>query len=155
MARTLRPPASIDIRPSEKSLFLAGSIDLGNAPPWQIAVEEALADIDGVILNPRRDNWDAGWEQSLDNRQFVEQVEWELQGQEVADVIAMYFEPETKAPVTLLELGLFARSGKLIVCCPAGFWRKGNVDVVCKKYGAMQVSSLEEMIAAIRRRFRR
>jgi len=155
MARILRPPASIDIRPPEKSLFLAGSIDLGNAPPWQSAVEEALADIDGVILNPRRHNWDAGWEQSLDNRQFVEQVEWELQGQEVADVIAMYFAPETKAPVTLLELGLFARSGKQIVCCPSGFWRKGNIDVVCKKYGAMQVSSLEEMIAAIRRRFRR
>ena len=35
-----------------------------------------------------------------------------------------------RAPITLLELGLFARSGKLIVCCPDGYWRKGNIEVV-------------------------
>src|SRR5436853_7317716 len=110
MARSIRPPAPIAIQPAEKTLFLAGSIDLGRAPQWQEKVEHALRDLDLVILNPRRENWDASWTQSADNPQFVEQVEWELGGQEIADVIAMYFAPETQAPVTMLEPGLFARS---------------------------------------------
>jgi hypothetical protein len=48
-----------------------------------------------------------------------------------------------------LELGLHARDGKLIVLCPEGFWRKGNVDIVCEKYGVKQVESFEELIKAI------
>jgi hypothetical protein len=53
-------------------------------------------------------------------------VEWELEAQERADVIAMFFASETRAPITLLELGLFAGSGRLVVCCPEGFWRRAT-----------------------------
>jgi hypothetical protein len=52
--------------------------------------------------------------------------------------------------ITLFELGLFARSGKLVVCCPDGFWRKGNVDVVCKRYGVETVGDLEALAARAR-----
>jgi len=69
---------------------------------------------------------------------------------EKADLIVFYFSPETKSPVSMLELGLFVRSGKVIVCCPEGFWRKGNVDVVCKKYDVQQVNTLEELIQIIK-----
>ena len=58
----------------------------------------------------------------------------------------MYFDPETKSPITLLELGLYARSGKLVVCCPHGFWRRGNVDIVCDRYGVDQVKLLDTLI---------
>jgi hypothetical protein len=61
----------------------------------------------------------------------------------------MYFDPNTQSPISLLELGLHARDGKLIVLCPEGFWRKGNVDIVCEKYGVKQVESFEELIKAI------
>ena len=135
-------------------MFLAGSIEMGQAEPWQSVVEEALAGEDVVILNPRRDEWDASWEQSIHNPQFREQVEWELEGQERATAIAMYFAPATKAPITLLELGLFARSGKLVVCCPPGFWRRGNVEVVCARYGVVLVESLSELVEQVRRRLR-
>jgi hypothetical protein len=57
----------------------------------------------------------------------------------------MYFDPATKSPISLLELGLFAKTGKLIVCCSEGFWRKGNVDIVCKRYGVMQVENLDKL----------
>jgi len=46
----------------------------------------------------------------------------------------MYLAPGTKPPVSLLELGLYATSRKLLICCPEGFWRKGNVDIVAEKY---------------------
>lgn len=61
----------------------------------------------------------------------------------------MYFDPNTQSPISLLELGLHARGGKLIVLCPEGFWRKGNVDIVCEKYNVKQVASFEELIKAI------
>jgi len=66
---------------------------------------------------------------------------------EMADTILLYFDPKTKSPISLLELGLFAKSGKMMVCCPEGFWRKGNVDIVCERYRIPQFESLEELIA--------
>jgi hypothetical protein len=152
MARIIKPPAPLDIGPGTPSVFLAGSIEMGQAEDWQSAVARALADVPAVILNPRRDEWDASWVQSIHNPQFRAQVEWELAGQEMATCIALYFAPATKAPVTLLELGLFARSGKVVVCCPDGFWRKGNVEVVCARYGLSMVDSLEELVVAVHRR---
>ncbi len=151
MARILKPPAPLPA--PGPSVFLAGSIEMGEAERWQETLQRALADLDVLILNPRRDEWDASWVQSIDNPIFREQVEWELAAQKQASVIAVYFAPNTKAPITLLELGLAARSGKLIVCCPTGFWRKGNVDVVCARYGIPTVPDLETLGQQVRRRF--
>jgi Nucleoside 2-deoxyribosyltransferase like len=154
MARVLKPPAPLVLAPGEPSVFLAGSIEMGRAEPWQAAVEQALADLPVAVLNPRRDSWDASWEQSIDNPAFREQVEWELEAQERATVIAMYFAPATRAPVTLLELGLSARTGKLLVCCPSGFWRRGNVEVVCARYGIPLFADLTALVSAVRERVR-
>lgn len=152
MARILKPPSPLILPDGERSVFLAGSIEMGQAEPWQASVEASLADLPVTILNPRRDEWDASWEQSISNDQFRQQVEWELEAQERASVIAMYFAPSTKAPITLLELGLSARSGRLIVCCPPGFWRRGNVEVVCARYGVPLVQDLEELVRVVRER---
>ncbi|MGL4424391.1 MAG: nucleoside 2-deoxyribosyltransferase domain-containing protein, partial [Gemmataceae bacterium] len=105
MARVLKPPVPLDWHPEEHVVFLAGSIEMGRAEDWQSLVEQALADLPIVILNPRRDAWDASWEQSIQNPLFREQVEWELAGLERATVVGMYFAPSTQAPITLLELG--------------------------------------------------
>ena len=143
MAKIIKPPSPLQ---PGFSVFLAGSIALGSAGPWQAFLEEQFAGMDILILNPRRDNWDSSWIQSKATPQFREQVEWELNALEQANVIAMYFEPNTQSPVSLLELGLFARSGKIVVCCPDGFWRKGNVDIVCERYGVKQVDSLKDLL---------
>ena len=152
MARTLKPPAPLLLADGERSVFLAGSIEMGRAEPWQAAVEEALADLPVAVLNPRRDEWDATWVQSIDNPLFRGQVEWELDGLDRATVVAVYFAPTTQAPITLLELGLFARSGKLVVCCPAGYWRRGNVEVVCARFGVPLVQILSDLVRAVRGR---
>src|SRR5947209_6273829 len=125
---------------------------MGLAAPWQALVESALADLDVHLLNPRRDDCDNSWQQSIHDPRFREQVEWELTALECASVVAMYFDPSTKAPVTLLELGLMARSGKLVVCCPDGFWRKGNVEVVCRRYGVPLLGTLADLLAEVRQR---
>lgn len=150
MSRVLKPPTPITLAEGERSVFLAGSIEMGRAEHWQAAVEQSLVDLPVVVLNPRRDEWDASWEQSIRNPLFRGQVEWELEGLERASVVAMYFASPTQAPITLLELGLLARSGKLVVCCPAGFWRRGNVEVVCARYGVPLVADLPALVRAVR-----
>lgn len=126
---------------------------MGKAEDWQQKVVNALRDSDVAVLNPRRDNWDPTWEQSTSNRKFVEQVNWELNAIDHADFVVFYFDPNTKSPITLLELGLCAgaraHSQNIIVCCPDGYWRKGNVDIVCKTYGLTLVDTIEDLISTV------
>jgi Nucleoside 2-deoxyribosyltransferase like len=152
MARVLKPPAPIDLAPGERSVFLAGSIDMGRAEDWQSALTRGLAASEVVILNPRRDAWDATWEQDIAFAPFREQVEWELDGLERATVIAMHFSATSQAPVTLLEFGLFAQSGRVVVCCPPEYWRRGNVEIVCRRYGVVMQPDLQALAAEVRRR---
>jgi len=130
---------------TDSCLFLAGSIEMGTAEEWQTRILVYLADKNVLILNPRRLDWDSSWEQKIENQKFREQVEWELNGLDMVDKILMYFDPKTKAPISLLELGLYAHTKKLIVCCPDGFWKKGNVDIVCVKYNIPQIKHLSEI----------
>lgn len=132
-------------------VFLAGSIEQGRAEPWQEWVAQQLAPVTGTLLNPRRPEWDASWRQSIDEPKFREQVEWELEALEQSDTIVMYFDPNTKAPITLLELGLFARSGKLHIACPDGYWRKGNVEVVAARYNIPLSADLTTLVSSIQR----
>jgi len=128
------------------TIFLAGSIEMGKAENWQEKITENLKDFNVVLLNPRRDDWDSSWKQSIEDEKFSEQVNWELDSLENCEVIVMYFDPNTKSPISLLELGLFARSGKLAVICPEGFWRKGNVDITCEKYKVTSFKTIDDFI---------
>lgn len=135
-------------------VFLAGSIEMGRAAEWQKRVVEEVGDLDIVVLNPRRRDWDSSWEQTIHHPQFREQVEWELQALDDSDIVVMYFDPETKSPITMLELGVHAATTpeKVIVCCPDGFWRKGNIDIVCARYGVAQADDLDSLIVQLRAR---
>jgi hypothetical protein len=113
------------------TIFLAGAIDMGKAKDWQKEVSEALTEFDITILNPRRDDWDASWEQSADNAQFAQQVRWEYDAMDAADMIIYVFTKDSKAPITMYELGRFAREKDSLVCVEEGFYRQGNMDIYC------------------------
>jgi hypothetical protein len=133
-------------------VFLAGSIEMGLAEPWQERLVELFKDSDIRFLNPRRDDWDSSWVQEASNPQFAQQVNWELDALDYSDLIVFYFDPNTKSPITLMELGLYASSGKvIIVCCPDGFWRKGNVEIVCQRHNVTLVNSFDELVSAVRK----
>ena len=148
-----KPPASLAVAGDARVVFLAGSIEMGAAEAWQAELTAALAATPGardlVVLNPRRDQWDPSWRQSIEEPSFRGQVEWELDGLDRADAIALWLAPGTKSPITLLELGLHARGGKLVIGCPDGFWRKGNIEVVCARYGIPLVSDWPSFVAAV------
>ncbi len=147
--KVITAPEAFDFKDGY-SIFLAGSIEGDTAQRWQDIVIEKLKNNHGTLLNPRRAAWDASWKQDIENPVFKEQVCWELEALEKADLIVMYFDKNTKSPISLLELGLFAKSRKLVVCCPDGFWRKGNVTIVCERYHVSQVQSLEELIYEVK-----
>lgn len=133
-------------------IFLGGSIDMGRAANWQAELPQQLADLRVGWLNPRRADWNPAWKAEASEPEFRRQVEWELAALEDADIIILYFAAGTQSPISLLELGLYARSGKLIVLAPDGFWRKGNIDITAERYGVEQVADMPALAAAIRRR---
>ena len=69
-----------------------------------------------------------------------------------ADVIMLFFASGSKSPISLLELGLYAKSKRIVVGCPAGFYRRGNVQIVCERCGIEMVDSFEELLKAAERR---
>jgi hypothetical protein len=130
------------------SFFLAGTIDMGHSVDWQAYSIDTLSEHASVIYNPRRANWDSSWTQEIDSPEFNVQVNWELDHIEKADYVLMYFAPNSQSPITLLELGIVAAKypNKLLVSCPDGFWRKGNVDIVCNRYGVRTYETLDVML---------
>ena len=98
-----------------------------------------------TVVNPRRDDWNNEWNSRKFHPSLVEQINWELDHLEDADVIVFCFDPNTMSPISLLELGLFARSNKVIVYCPEEYFRVENVATVCSRYKIPFVNSLSEL----------
>jgi hypothetical protein len=148
--KVIKPPQKESWK-HDNAIFLAGSIEMGKAEDWQATIPAIFKDRkDLIFLNPRRNDWDSSWEQTESSPQFSEQVNWELDMLDKCNLIFMYFSPETKSPISLLELGLYATSCKMIVCCPDGFYRKGNVDIVCSRYNIPLYNTMEAAIGRLR-----
>ena len=137
-----------------QTVFLAGSIEMGMATDWQSEACTRFKEWNLTFFNPRREKWDASWTQEQREDQFNFQVNWELNRLEESDIIFMYFCPETKSPITLLELGLFAKSRKMIVCCPPGYWRRGNVEIVCTREDIPFFDDFDEALGALATKLR-
>lgn len=133
------------------SIFLAGSIEMGKAEDWQKKVIDSLEFYNLTVYNPRRNDWNSDWEQKIYDKNFKEQVEWELNHIEKSNYVVFYFQKDTISPITLLELGICAekKPEKTIVCCPEGYFRKGNVDIVCEKYNIPVLNTLDELIKKV------
>lgn len=139
-----------EIEPSNldgwSTVFLAGTIDNGNSEDWQQTVAAKLAGRDRryLLYNPRQEDWHPEREGEMDY-----QVHWELEHMEKADHILMVFLDGSQSPITLLELGLHARSGKLLVVCTPGFYRYDNVRITCARYGLPVYGSIDEALEAL------
>lgn len=60
-------------------------------------------------------------------------------------MMAVYFGKDSKAPISLMEVGLGVRKGRMVVACPEGFYKRGNVQIVCGRFGVEVVDSVEEL----------
>ncbi|GGM24882.1 nucleoside 2-deoxyribosyltransferase domain-containing protein [Dactylosporangium sucinum] len=120
-------------------VFLAGAIDSGSAVDWQAEVVAALAGRPGlVLLNPRRADYATA--------QLDEQIAWELDALEAADRILMWFPAGSVAPVSMLETGLYLRSGKLLLGADPGFARRRNLELTAARFGVVVHDALPGLI---------
>jgi hypothetical protein len=127
------------------TLFLAGSIEMGLAQDWQKDACRILGEA-FQIYNPRRKDWDNKW--NHDSAELYRQITWEQERIMSSDIVLFYFDPETKSPVTLLELGqcLEVDDKSIIVVCPDGFWKKTNVVLTCERYGVPVSNYLDKTL---------
>ncbi|KAI1077257.1 hypothetical protein F5B20DRAFT_552868 [Whalleya microplaca] len=132
-----------------KSIFLAGTTMQTDDRDWREILIESLVELPLTIINPYRADWDSSWREDISFEPYREQVNWELDMQDKADTVVVFFHPATQAPVSLLELGLCARAGNAIVVCPKGYWKRGNVQIVCQRHGLDLVGSVDELKGAI------
>jgi hypothetical protein len=114
---------------------------MGKATHWQKDVGEKLPHLPIAVYNPRRDDFDKTLRQDIKEPIFKGQVDWESKYLKKCTVIALYFEPGTVSPISLFELGRHAESKKVIVCCPDGFGRKGNVQIACFDHNILLVET--------------
>jgi hypothetical protein len=140
----------------DDSIFLAGSIEMGKAEKWQDRFVEAFKDDDVILLNPRRDDWDPSWryDDPEGRGQLAAQITWELNALDEATVIAMYFDPNTMSPVSMLEFGLYAASNRLVVCCPRDFFRYGNLVETAGRYPVDFCTKWEHFIPLVREKLK-
>ena len=136
-------------------IFLAGTIDMGNSENWQQKLTPILKKKypGWLILNPRRDDWDSSWEQTLQNPNFVKQVNWEQKHLMSSTLVIFNFLEDSKSPITLMELGLIvgkrlygAGKDKAVVICPKGYYRSGNVYISCERSAIPFYYSMEEYL---------
>lgn len=156
-SRIIKPPQPLgDISISEQVIFLAGTIDNGASEDWQTKTGQFIVDnYSSVVLNPRRDEWDSTWEQSIDNPLFKQQVLWELDGMDRANIIIINLLAGSMSPISLMELGLHApRRVLMFVACEPGFWRRGNVQVVCERHNIPLYDNIDQLLIDTNEYFR-
>lgn len=127
-------------------IFLGGSIEMGKAPDWQAAFADKIAFLPIAAFNPRRIHWDSNYKQDIKDKNLHHQMDWEMTNLDKADLIILYLHPSTISPVSLLELGRYSQCGKLIVCCPEGYHRRGNVQYLCRKDNVLLLDDFDELV---------
>jgi len=135
----------------KRCIFLAGTT---SGDDWRKSITGALSHLPITIFNPLRTDWDSSWREDRTFEPFREQVEWELDMQEQADIVVIYYGPETDAPIALLELGLCARFGKAIVACHPEYRKKGNVQIVSQRLGIEFLDGSHDLAQVVDRRLR-
>lgn len=124
--------------------FLAGSIDFDSSHSWREKVKKELK---GTIrfFDPTRIEHN-----DFTDAQMKEHIEWELDALKLSDRILLNLLPESKSPISLVELGLYVQSDKLIVVCPKSFYKRRYIETICNKYDTVLFDNLDEAIEYIK-----
>ena len=132
MINVYLPIHSTAVLEENKSLFLAGTIEMGNGRDWQAEVIDFIkrSNIESLnIFNPRRVVFDQN-----DKEEIYNQINWELDHIAQSDFIFMNLCKDTVSPISLLEIGLIlsllkTSDLKFIIHVEHGYLRDQNVEV--------------------------
>ena len=135
--RVITAPNKYIPEKNDITLFLAGGIT--NCPDWQKEVIKGLEGIDSlVIFNPRRENFPIH-----DPNASFEQIKWEFDMLEKANIFTMYFsDGESDQPICMYELGrnilrmqmIYPTDwqDRIVITCNEGYKRKNDVLIQSK-----------------------
>ncbi len=122
---------------NQRSIFLAGSMDHKQEGSWR---EEIIAEFGtNDIFDPTNTHHD-----ELNTEQMKHHIVWELGALQQSDLILLNFLKESKSPISLVELGMYVTSNKLIFICPKEFYKSDYVHTLCNKYNTPIFNTLNE-----------
>ena len=119
--------------------FLAGSIDFKESNPWRESFYKNSNEFIHFFDPTRPDHY------LLNDEEMRQHINWELDALELADKIFLNFLSEAKSPISLVELGLYSKSAKLVVICPYDFYQYRYVETLCEKYDIPLFQKLEKV----------
>ncbi|KAK7943622.1 uncharacterized protein PG986_012735 [Apiospora aurea] len=151
-AQIVQAPAPDPAPIHPHTVFLAGTTTAANdgSGDWRVALCTTLSTHPITFYNPLRPDWDASWRNDAACAPFREQTQWELDRQTRAGLVVVYLGPHTDAPVSLLELGLVTNK-QVLVCAHEGYKKRGNVQLLCQKFGIEMVDTTADFPLAILR----
>lgn len=113
---------------NSRYFFLAGSMDLQLEKPWRQSLIKELPEsihvFDPTCMNHG----------SLNEEEMRKHIQWELDAMELADRILLNFLPNASSPISMVEMGLYTMTDKLIVVCPKEFHSYRYIKQLCKNY---------------------
>lgn len=137
--KEITAPHFIKSTSHEISVFLAGTIDLGNSRDWQSEIVKALEPYECKVYNPRKGEWDSHIAVNglPVDKKLEQQIQWEQYFLFNTTFVAMWLEPNSKSVVSMMELGQLIMARKpydLIVGTTPEFYRYGNVATTLKEH---------------------
>jgi hypothetical protein len=88
--------------------------------------------VDDKFLDPTNRNYE-----NLNSLDVKLHIQWELDALEMSDKILLNFLPDALSPISLVELGLYVSSNKLIVVWPKEFYKSSYVHILCEEYNTL------------------
>lgn len=176
-AQIVQAPAPDPASVHPRTVFLAGTTTAAQdgSGDWRDVLCHKLSNHPITFYNPLRSNWDSTWRNDVNCAPFREQTQWELDRQTRAGLVVVYLGPHTDAPVSLLELGLAAglaagpsgptpskatdeggdnqikQKKQVLVCAHEGYKKRGNVQLLCQKFGIEMVDTADDFPSAMLR----
>ena len=145
--RYIEAPKTYTRRKNEKVIFLAGGIT--NCPDWQQDLVKLLDIPQLVILNPRRKNFPIG-----NPSVAIEQITWEFNSFQKADLISFWFSRGSLNPIVLFELGkwLVQNEKKIFIGIDTEYQRRQDVEIqtFLERKDVLLVYSLEALAKQIK-----
>ena len=121
----------------KQSIFLAGSMDFNSESNWRKRVINEF-NKDYNFFDPTITNHD-----TLTNSQMEKHIQWELAALELSDKVLLNFLSVSESPISLIELGMYVKTTKLIVVCPDKFYKSRYIKTLCATYATPFFTDVE------------
>ncbi|MDG1333826.1 MAG: nucleoside 2-deoxyribosyltransferase domain-containing protein [Crocinitomicaceae bacterium] len=136
-----RPPNDISQIPQDRaSVFLAGSMATTRKNNWRQTATRTFQAAYHFFdpTNPRHNN--------LNDEEMRNHIKWELEAMKLSDIIILNFLPDSLSPISLVEIGMYISSNKLVVVCPKEFYKWRYIDTLCNEYNTPIFNQLEDVL---------